>query len=157
MRLFHRSGVAGRSGLAKRSVPAVSTAPADDGARRWALVRTLFMRLLAWVWVAQGLVQWMAMLVPRDSVLDHASVQWAGAVVFFAVVDPVAAVGLWLATPWGGVIWLFAAAAQIMAAVAIPGFFSPTWIGVNSLLIGVYGLLTWHIARSTRPNRSRRA
>lgn len=135
----------------------MSPAPTDDGTRRWSLVLVLFMRLLACVWVAQGLVQWMAMLVPRDSVLDHATVQWAATVVFFAVLDPVAAVALWLATPWGGVIWLFAAAAQITAAVAIPGFFSPTWIAVNSLLIGLYFLLTWVAARSARPTRSRRA
>jgi uncharacterized membrane protein (DUF2068 family) len=157
MRLFHRSGAAGGPALAKRSVHAVSTGPTDDGARRWALVRTLFMRLLACVWVAQGLVQWMVMLVPPDSILDHATVPWAAAVVFFAVLDPVAAVGLWLATPWGGVIWLFAAAAQITAAVAIPGFFSPTWIGVNSLLISLYFLLTWLATSSARPKRSRRA
>jgi uncharacterized membrane protein (DUF2068 family) len=73
------------------------------------------------------------------------------------VLDPVAAVGLWLVSSWGGVIWFIAAAAQIIATVAIPGLFSPIWIGVNSLLIGLYFLLTWLAARSARPKRSRRA
>jgi uncharacterized membrane protein (DUF2068 family) len=157
MRLIHRSGAAGAPALANRSVRAESTEPADAGARRWGLVLVLFMRLLACVWIAQGLVQWMAMLIPHESVLDRASVQWAAAVVFFAVLDPVAAVGLWLVSSWGGVIWFIAAAAQIIATVAIPGLFSPIWIGVNSLLIGLYFLLTWLAARSARPKRSRRA
>lgn len=40
------------------------------------------------------------------------------------VLDLVAAAGLWLATPWGGVIWLLGAFTQFFAAFALPGFFS---------------------------------
>ena len=31
---------------------------------------------------------------------------WQTATVYFAVIELVAAVGLWLATPWGAVVWL---------------------------------------------------
>jgi hypothetical protein len=48
---------------------------------------------------------------------------------------------LWLATPWGGVIWLFCAIAQILVAVALPGFFSMLWIGANIFLIVIYFVL----------------
>jgi len=41
---------------------------------------------------------------------DHAF----AATVFFATLDPVAAVGLWLATPWGGVTWLVAVAHRFL-------------------------------------------
>jgi hypothetical protein len=120
----------------------------DDRTQRRGFLLVLFMRCLACVWVGQALVQWTDVLTARDSLLDQAPVQWRVAIIFFAVLDPVAAVGLWLATPWGGVIWLFAALSQIVAAVTIPGFFSPLWIGVDGLLVGLYFLLTWLSWRS---------
>lgn len=124
------------------------------GAIGWDVVVVAFMRLLAMAWVAQAMVQWSAMLLPPGSVLHGATLARGAAVVAFAVLDPVAAVGLWLATPWGGVIWLVAATAQVLVAVAIPGFFAPAWIGVNSVLIVLYFLLTWLAARSSRSRRA---
>jgi len=41
----------------------------------------------------------------------------AGATIFFAVIDLVAAVGLWLAAAWGGVVWLTASIS--MAAIEL--------------------------------------
>ena len=35
-----------------------------------------------------------------------------------------AAVGMWLAAPWGGVLWLFTAVAQAFVAVLLPDFSS---------------------------------
>lgn len=148
MRALRRSDPATARASATRSIRAGAVEPADDATRRCRILLVSFMRLLACAWVAQALMQWIAVLVPRESPLDQATVQWGAAVVFFAVLDPVAAVGLWLATPWGGVIWLFAAVSQIAAAVAIPGFFSPIWIGVNGLLVALYFLLTWLTTRS---------
>ena len=34
--------------------------------------------------------------------------------IFFAVIDLVAAIGLWLTAAWGGVVWLIAAGSQLM-------------------------------------------
>ena len=63
--------------------------------------------------------------------------------IFFATVNLVAAVGLWLATPWGGVIWLLGAIAQILAALTLPGFYSMLWIGADIVLIVIYFGLMW--------------
>ncbi len=123
--------------------------PADAGAFRWDIVLVTFERLLASAWLAQALMQWTAILVPHDSVLEQVSVGWGAATVFFAVVDPVAAVGLWLATQWGGVIWILAVASRIVAAVVVPGFFSPIRVAVDALLVGLYFLLT-RLARRSR-------
>lgn len=109
----------------------------------WGVILVVFMRLLATLWVFQGLTQWSVVLVPSEPFLDGAAPVWSGAVIFFAVLDLVAAVGLWLATPWGGVLWLFSAVAQIFAAVMIPSFFGKLWIGVNVILIIAYFVLTW--------------
>jgi uncharacterized membrane protein (DUF2068 family) len=75
----------------------------------------------------------------------------AAAVILFAVLDLVAAVGLWLATPWGGVLWLLAASLQIFVAVAMPSFFQDSLlvIGLNVLLILAYFILTWLAGRPT--------
>jgi uncharacterized membrane protein (DUF2068 family) len=82
------------------------------------------------------------------------------AVIYFAIFDLVAAVGLWLATPWGGVIWLVAALSQIAAAFMLPGFFSMFSTAANCALIATYLVLTWKAGHpdSTflRPHRSSR-
>ena len=38
-------------------------------------------------------------------------------IVFFACFDLLAAVGLWLAAPWGGAIWLLCAVVEVGLAV----------------------------------------
>jgi hypothetical protein len=117
----------------------------------WGLLLVVFMRLLAVLWVFQGLLQWGALLLPREALFDNVTALWGAAVIFFAVFDLVAAVGLWLATPWGGVIWLLGAIAQIFVALAIQGFFSLIWIGANIVLIIVYFILTWQAGRASAP------
>ena len=114
-----------------------------DDENRARLFLVVFKRLLAGLWVIQGLLQWSAILLPPEPLLDNVSALRGAAVIFFATVNLVAAVGLWLATPWGGVIWLFCAIAQILVAVALPGFFSMLWIGANIFLIVIYFVLMW--------------
>lgn len=137
------SGAAIRLGEASRLL-------GEEGSPRhsWGLFLVVFMRLLAALWVFQGLLQWSAVLLPREPLFDAVTPVWGGAVIFFAILDLVAAVGLWLATPWGGVIWLFGAIAQIFVALAIPGFFSMMWISANIALILIYFALTWQAGRS---------
>jgi Family of unknown function (DUF6163) len=110
---------------------------------RAGLFLVVFMRLLAGLWVIQGLLQWSAILLPPEPLFDNVSALRGAAVIFFATVNLVAAVGLWLATPWGGVIWLLGAIAQILVALALPGFFSMLWIGAIIVLIVIYFRLMW--------------
>ena len=102
----------------------------------------------------QGLWQWSAILLPPEPLFDNVSAPRGAAVIFFATVNLVAAVGLWLATPWGGVIWLLGAIAQILVALALPGFFSILWIGANLVLIVIYFVLTWRASHVGTPPRS---
>lgn len=113
----------------------------------WGLALVVFMRLLAALWVFRGLSQWAAILLPGEPLFDVATPLFAAAVIFFAILDLVAAVGLWLATPWGGVLWLFSAVAQIFAALMIPTFLGKVWILVNIALIAAYFWLTWQAGR----------
>ncbi len=113
----------------------------------WGLVLVVFMRLLAALCVAQGLVQWSAVLLPHQPLFETTPPAWGAAVIFFAILDLLAAVGLWLATPWGGVLWLFRSVAQIFVSLTIPSFFGPLWIAANCVLILAYFALTWLAGR----------
>ncbi len=42
---------------------------------------------------------------------------------FFAVIDLVAAVGLWLAAAWGAVVWLMSIASMLAVEVFFPQVF----------------------------------
>lgn len=115
------------------------------------LVLVVFMRLLAGLWVIQGLWQWSAILLPSEPLFDNVSAVRGAAVIFFAIFDLVAAVGLWLAAPWGGIIWLLGAIAQIFVALGLPGFFSMFWAGANIVLIILYFVLTWRAGHTDLP------
>ncbi len=117
---------------------------------RWGLILVIFMRLLAALWILQGLSEWASFMLPRGAVFDHMSKSQTAAIMFFAVIDFLAAVGLWLATPWGGVLWLFAAVAQVLVAIGVKHSFSPAWVACDLALIAFYFVLTWQAARAAQ-------
>ena len=117
---------------------------------RWGLILVIFMRLLAALWILQGLSEWASFMMPRGAVFDHMSKSQTAAVMFFSVIDFLAAVGLWLATPWGGVLWLFAAVAQVLIALGVKHSFSTLWIVCDVALIALYFTLTWQAARAAQ-------
>ena len=56
----------------------------------------------------------------RTEALSSHTVAWQTATVFFAVIDLVAAVGLWLAAAWGAVVWLTAVVSMAVVEVFFP-------------------------------------
>ncbi len=137
---------------------------------RWGLILVVFMRLLAALWILQGLAQWAQFMLPSDEIFDHLSTGQTGAIIFFSVIDLLAAVGLWLATPWGGVLWLFAAISQIFVAFSVAQvfggqvsggqvvgglifggrIFGGLRSGADVLLIVLYFALTWQAGTVSR-------
>lgn len=136
----------GRVLMEAEPLPAIAIGGGNEtGKRRWGSLLVIFMRVIAALWMVQGLLQWRILLVDQAAFEAMAAVD-AAAVLFFAVLDLVAAVGLWLAAPWGGVIWLLAAIAQMAALILLNH--APIGGGrlvllVNTLLIGVYFLLNY--------------
>ena len=124
-------------------------------ATKWGLLLTRFMRLIAAFWLIQGLAQWRVVLVSPQSIFDTMPQPAAVAVVFFGVADLIAGVGLWLATPWGGVLWLLIASAQIFVAAGMPNFFSGGYylIAVDLVLIMLYFVLTFEAGRDFEAKR----
>jgi hypothetical protein len=126
---------------------------------RWGVLLTRFMRVLSAFWLLQGLLQWRVVLMGDVSLFDALPKSAAFAIIFFAVLDLVAAVGLWLATPWGGVLWLLIASAQIFVASSMPRFFAGGYFltGVDFVLITLYFVLTFEAGRdSDGPGASER-
>lgn len=126
-------------------------------ATRWGHLLTLFMRVMALFWLLQGVMQWRLVLTASQSIFDEIPSNAAIAVVFFAVLDLIAGVGLWLATPWGGVLWLLIASAQIFVTLSLPGFFAGGYwlIALDLILIGVYFFLTFEAGRDFEAQRMR--
>jgi len=124
-------------------------------ATKWGLLLTRFMRLIAAFWIVQGLAQWRVVLMSPQSIFDTMPQPAAVAVVFFGVADLIAGVGLWLATPWGGVLWLLIASAQIFVAAGMPNFFSGGYylIAVDVVLIMLYFVLTFEAGRDFEAKR----
>ena len=120
---------------------------------RFSFALVAFMRIIAAIWIAQGLLQWTAVLSTGAGGLSPFSMLAPAAMVaavFFAVVDFVAAIGLWLAAPWGGVIWLVAVLAQVGVLVVMPGFFDhPLVTGLADVaLVAGYLALLWFAAQA---------
>jgi Family of unknown function (DUF6163) len=101
--------------------------------RGWTLALVWYLRVLAAVAMVKGLYHWSAVIgisEGNSTSFETAGMAWQAATVFFAVIDLVAAVGLWLAAAWGGVVWLTAAIS--MAAV---GVFFPQVYGFGGAIV----------------------
>jgi hypothetical protein len=69
------------------------------------------------------------------STFEQAGTPWQAATVFFAVIDLVAAVGIWLAAAWGGVVWLTAAISMAAIELFFPQVYGGRiWIALFEFL-----------------------
>ena len=118
---------------------------------RWDLILVWFMRLAARAWLAKGVANWAILVgaLPDASPFDTAPIGRQSAVVYFGVVDCVAAVGLWLASAWGGVVWLFAATSAIILAVFAPDLapLPPPILAFCAGSVALYFILSWLASR----------
>jgi hypothetical protein len=80
---------------------------------RWDMMFVLFLRLTAVVWLMKGIAFWaMVMGLGEVELPDEEPLRQA-LIIGFALVDCVAAVGLWLISPWGKSLWVFVAVVEI--------------------------------------------
>ncbi len=120
-----------------RSDAALRSAQEPGAARgfRWNVALVWFMRLMALIWIAKGLSFWAVIVGAGDvaPAFETRPVGFQATVIYFSIVDLVAAVGLWLTTTWGGVLWLLAVMSHLILA-----FFFPGALPVNAVLALVY-------------------
>jgi uncharacterized protein DUF6163 len=126
-----------------RTLEPVREGAAEQSIGAWTRRLVLFLRVMAAMSMLKGLYHWAQVCgigfgeaVPFE---NHA-LAWQIATVFFAVIDLVAAVGLWLAAAWGAVIWLTAVASMLAVEIFFPQVFGGGWLtGVlEGALLGVY-------------------
>lgn len=117
-------------------------------AARWRLVLVWFLRLLSVFWLAKGLLAWTVIFgvaADAQTPFENRLLSYQAIIVYFAVIDLVAAVGLWLTSTWGGVLWLLATLSQLLLSFFFPRFVPLTnWmVGIYVALMAVYFLVTW--------------
>jgi Family of unknown function (DUF6163) len=147
-----------RSIRSTEPVPAIRIGAVEEkqGLADPGLVLTLFMRFVAIVWLLEGLAQWMSVLSDANgTLLVGASVQRMSAIVFFCILDLIAAVGLWLAASWGGVIWLVAVGGQLLSLGFLPGLSDHPWLvgSRDLLLVGAYLFVAIRAGRAAAGKR----
>ena len=98
---------------------------------------------MAAVSLIKGLYHWAQVCgvgAPADGGFEAHTTAWQAATVFFAVLDLVAAVGLWLAAAWGAVVWL----TSVVSMAAVEVFFPKVYGGsiviviLEMTLLGIY-------------------
>jgi len=122
----------------------------------WTSRLVLFLRLMAGVSMIKGLYHWAQVcgigMSGSEGFTTH-SIAWQTATVFFAVIDLVAAVGLWLAAAWGAVIWLMSVASMLAVEIFFPQVFdSGILTGVaEAALLALYLWLALKAAQEHPP------
>ncbi|MGA7486392.1 MAG: DUF6163 family protein [Xanthobacteraceae bacterium] len=119
---------------------------ADEGesqGRRWSHRLVLFLRVMAGLSLLKGLYHWAIVCgigAPFPSGFDSYSTPYQVATVFFAIIDPVAGVGLWLAAPWGAVVWLTSVISMAAVELLFPQIFGGSvWvIAIELVLLAAY-------------------
>jgi hypothetical protein len=110
---------------------------------RWASRLVLFLRVMALLALVKGLYHWAVICgfyAPLQVDFMDTGAPYQAATVFFAVIDLVAAVGLWLAAPWGAVVWLTAVISMAAVEALFPQIYGGRlWVvAAEATLIFVY-------------------
>lgn len=134
-------------------VPAIAMGP--KGAARGSRSRAetalrLLLRVIAVVWLIEGVQQWYGVLTgPNLPYLPAAAPLHVASLFFFCILDFVAAIGLWLVSSWGVAVWFATMLGHALAFVLAPGSLAEPVLLVlgDAVLASAYALLAWIVAR----------
>lgn len=134
---------------AKDAAPGPVTGRDDTHVTDWTWNLVLFFRVLALFHLAKGMVHWGLLIGASGTMARPADGEFLAANIYFAVLDPVAGVGLWLTSSWGAVLWLLAAVSQIAISLGFPEIFGELFplLIFQVIAIALYVLLTWKVAQ----------
>ncbi len=122
-----------------RTLEPVHAGEDEAGGSRWPLWLVVFLRVMAGVSLVKGLYHWAIVCgigAPPHAGFESYPAPYQIATAFFGVIDLVAAVGLWLAAPWGAVIWL----TSVISMAAVELLF-PQVYGGSIVVVVVEGIL----------------
>jgi hypothetical protein len=120
----------------------------DHGGIPWSDWLFWLFRVVAVLELLKGLWHWAFLLGAGSTAFLDMPTAFRAATVYFAVLDPVAAVGMWMTSSWGAVLWLVAAASQIALCLAFPETFGPQWplVAIEVLAVVAYVGFTLRVA-----------
>ncbi|WP_454627632.1 DUF6163 family protein [Bradyrhizobium cenepequi] len=138
------------------SVAAMSSDRIERDENVWTRRLVFFLRIMAVVSIAKGLYHWAQVtgfVGSEEEAFENQSMAWQTATVYFAVIELVAAVGLWLATPWGAVVWLTTVVSMAVIELMFPGIYGGSLMVVafEALMLAGYLALAWMAARERPP------
>src|SRR3984893_11237925 len=138
------------------SVAAMSSERIESDENVWTRRLVLFLRIMAVIAVIKGLYHWAQVtgfIGGVKTAFETQPMPWQTATVYFAVIELVAAVGLWLATPWGAVVWLTTVVSMAVIELMFPGIYGGSLlvVAVEALMLGAYLALAWMAARERPP------
>ena len=138
------------------SVAAISSDRIESDDNVWTRRLVFFLRVMAVVSVAKGLYHWAQVtgfVGGEEDAFENQSMAWQAATVYDAVIELVAAVGLWLATPWGAVVWLTTVVSMAVIELMFPGIYGGSLlvVGGEALMLAAYLALAWMAARERPP------
>ena len=138
------------------SVAAISSERIESDDNAWTRRLVLFLRVMAVISVAKGLYHWAQVtgfIGGEEDAFENQPMACQAATVYFAVIELVAAVGLWLATPWGAVVWLTTVVSMAVIELMFPGIYggSLAVVGVEAAMLAAYLALAWMAARERPP------
>jgi hypothetical protein len=138
------------------SVAAMSSDRIQSDENVWTRRLVLFLRIMAVIAVVKGLYHWAQVtgfIGGEEDGFENQPMPWQTATVYFAVIELVAAVGLWLATPWGAVVWLTTVVSMAVIELMFPGIYGGSLlvVALEALMLGAYLALAWMAARERPP------
>lgn len=138
------------------SVAAISSERPESDDNVWTRRLVLFLRVMALLSILKGLYHWAQVtgfVGGEDEAFENQSMAWQASTIYFAVIELVAAVGLWLATPWGAVVWLTTVVSMAVIELMFPGIYggSLVVVGIEAFMLAAYLALAWMAARERPP------
>jgi hypothetical protein len=122
----------------------------------WTRRLVLFLRVMAVLSMGKGLYHWAQVtgfVGGENEAFENQTLAWQSATVYFAVIELVAAVGLWLATPWGAVVWLTTVVSMAIVELMFPTVYggSLVVVGIEVFFLVLYLVLAWLSAQERPP------
>jgi len=138
------------------SMAAMASERIEPDENVWTRRLVLFLRVMAVISIGKGLYHWAQVtgfIGGEEEAFENQSMAWQTATVYFAVIELVGAVGLWLATPWGAVVWLTTVVSMAVIELMFPGIYggSLTVVALEAVMLGAYLALAWMAARERPP------
>src|SRR5215471_10660810 len=135
---------------------ALSSERIDGEDSAWTRRLVLFLRVMAVLSIIKGLYHWAQVtgfVGGEEEAFENQPMAWQAATVYFAVIELVAAVGLWLATPWGAVVWLTTVLSMAVIELMFPGIYGGSLlvVALEALMLAAYLALAWMAARERPP------